>query len=319
VKSIRPQIFLSYSRSDAEFVRKLRDDLVHAGIDCWLDTDAITAGDRLQDAIFGDGIPRCNLFVAYITQKYLESDWCKKELDGALESRRVLVIPKTVRDTVHCGTITTERYWNAVLDVSGKAWLTLQNTRRLVSSENYLLAGAGIFDMAEYRRDALLKKVKSELILAAPNLRSWLSDAQSRKGLLKLIQETEVTVTLILATYETLRPISSEGAEHLRQSAEDIREMMNTLTDFDRRRLRAFFHIGAATLSAVFVDPDRTDGILFFSPRWAIQFLPDDRLTCVIDKTINSPTLFKAIYNSVLLMTQRDAKSVDDMLRPQAS
>ncbi|MFZ1010291.1 MAG: toll/interleukin-1 receptor domain-containing protein, partial [Candidatus Sulfotelmatobacter sp.] len=81
MKSIRPQIFLSYSRSDAEFVGKLRDDLVHAGIGCWLDTDAITAGDRLQDAIFGDGIPQCNLFVAYITQKYFESEWCKKELD----------------------------------------------------------------------------------------------------------------------------------------------------------------------------------------------------------------------------------------------
>lgn len=331
MKSIRPQIFLSYSRSDAEFVRKLRDDLVRAGVGCWLDTDAITAGDRLQDAIFGDGIPQCNLFVAYITQKYLESEWCKKELHEALESRRVLVmpladsddtlnrIPKTVRDTVHCGTITAERYWNVVLDVSGKAWLTLQNTRRLVSSENYLLAGAGIFDMAEYRRDALLKRVKNELILAAPNLRSWLSDAHSRKTLLKLIQETEVTVTLILATYETLRPISSEGAEHLRQSAEDIKEMMNALTDTERRRLRAFFHIGAATLSAVFVDPENADGILFFNPRWAIQFLPDDRLTCVIDKTINSPTLFKAIYNSVLLMTQRDAKSIDDMLRPEAN
>jgi hypothetical protein len=65
----------------------------------------------------------------------------------------------------------------------------------------------------------------------------------------------------------------------------------------------------------VFIDPKRSDGILFFSPRWAIQFLPQDRLTCVIDKTINSASLFKAIYNGVLLMTQGDAKTIEEMLR----
>jgi len=78
--------------------------------------------------------------------------------------------------------------------------------------------------------------------------------------------------------------------------------------------MKAYFHVGATTLSAVFIDPESPDGILFFSPRWAIQFLPQDRLTCVIDKTKNSSALYKAIYNSVFLMTQRDAKSVDDML-----
>jgi hypothetical protein len=67
-------------------------------------------------------------------------------------------------------------------------------------------------------------------------------------------------------------------------------------------------------LSAVFVDPRAPNGILFFSPRWAIQFLPQDRLTCIIDKRINSADLFKAIYNGVLLMTQGDAKTIEQML-----
>lgn len=326
MKNIRPQVFISYSRKDAGYVQQLRDDLIKAGIDCWVDVSTITAGDRLQDAIFGDGIPQCNLFLAYITLNYLESNWCKQELDRALDSRRVTVvpmadsdqtlaaIPSTVRDTVHCGVMNPDRYADYVLELAGKAWASLQNTRRLVNSENYLLAGAGIFDMEEYRRASLLKRVKKELILAAPNLRSWLSDPTSREGLIHLIQSTQVTVTLILARYETLRPLAPEGAEHLRQSVEDIKEMMERLTVEERKRMKAYFHVGATTLSAVFVDPDSSDGVLFFNPRWAIQFLPDDRLTCVIDKTINSTALFKAIYNSVLLMTQRDAKSVDEML-----
>jgi len=326
LKNIWPQVFISYSSKDKGIVLKLRDDLIKAGIECWVDISRITAGDRLEDAIFGDGIPQCNLFLAYITQNYLESKWCRQELERALESRRVSVvpladseqslaaIPQTLRDTVHCGVMNMDHYADFVLELTGKAWSSLQSTRRLVHSENYLLAGAGIFDMEQYRRESLLKNVKKELILAAANLRSWLSDPGSRQQLIRLVKTTEVTVTMILATYETLRPLAPEGAEHLRQSAEDIKEMMKALTDEERKRMRAYFHIGATTLSAVFVDPESPDGILFFSPRWAIQFLPDDRLTCVIDKSINSATLYKAIYNSVLLMTQRDAKSVDEML-----
>jgi hypothetical protein len=41
--------------------------------------------------------------------------------------------------------------------------------------------------------------------------------------------------------------------------------------------------------------------------------LPQDRLTCVIDKKINSEELFRALYNSVLLMTQGDAKTIEEM------
>ena len=90
--------------------------------------------------------------------------------------------------------------------------------------------------------------------------------------------------------------------------------MMASLDGPERRLMSAHFHVGASTLSAVFVDPRSPGGLLFFSPRWAIQFLPQDRLTCVIDKTINSPDLFKAVYNGVLLMTQGDAKTLEEML-----
>ena len=69
----------------------------------------------------------------------------------------------------------------------------------------------------------------------------------------------------------------------------------------------------------MFVDPRSLHGILFFNPRWAIQFLPQDRLTCVIDKRINSPALFKAIYNGVLLMPESATRKPGAVasLRPQ--
>ena len=83
--------------------------------------------------------------------------------------------------------------------------------------------------------------------------------------------------------------------------------------------MTAHFHVGASTLSAVFIDPKAADGILFFSPRWAIQFLPQDRMTCIVDKRINDEDLYKAIYNGVLLMTQGDAMSDGEMLEAAAS
>lgn len=90
--------------------------------------------------------------------------------------------------------------------------------------------------------------------------------------------------------------------------------MRNELDGEDGGRyLAAHFHVGAATLSAVFVDPDAPNGRLYFTPRWAMQVIPEERMTCVIDKRVNSTRLFRAIYGSVLNMTQADAESLDAM------
>jgi hypothetical protein len=114
---IRPRIFVSYSSKDSEIVHRIRRDLEKAGIDCWIDLSTIGTGDRLQDAIFGEGIPQCNVFFAYITENYLESKWCMKELRQALQSRRVKIvpfadseqtmqkIPRQVRSEVRCRTL----------------------------------------------------------------------------------------------------------------------------------------------------------------------------------------------------------------------
>lgn len=322
---LKPHVFVSYSRKDGEIVAKICADLNRSGIDCWIDVSAIRAGDRLKEAILGT-IPQCNLFFAYMTESYLASRWCMDEVKQALHSSRVMValfadsqetvaaIPEEIRDEIQCGVVTSDNYWNTLMELSGKAWESLQTVRRLVPSEDHILTGPAIFDSAGFRRSDLISRARRQLILAAPNLRSWLSDPGTKHELVEMVKHGDIDLTLILATYETLRPVSAEGAAHLRQSVEDLAEMRDLLRPEERKRMAVHFHIAASTLSAVFVDPESPDGILFFNPRWAIQFLPQDRLTCVIDKTVNSVSLYKAIYNGVLLMTQRDALSLDDML-----
>ena len=320
---IKPRIFVSYSHIDADYVQQLRRDLLSGNVECWID-DTIQTGDRLSPVI-EEAISASSLFFAYITKAYLESRWCMREFQYALQARKVTVVPYTdsretlesvppeLLDEVVFGVLSPENYAHSLMQLAGRSWASLQTFQRIVPADDHILAGPAIFDSAGYSRRDLMARTKSELILAGSNLRSWLSDDESKRGLVALVRERQIRVTLIMATFETLGSISPEGAIHLRESVKDVQRMLSGLTAEEQDLMRTYFHIGAATLSAVFIDPDSPDGVLFFSPRWAIQFLPQDRLTCVIDKSINSEGLFKAVYNGVLLMRQGDAKSLEEM------
>lgn len=322
---IRPQIFISYSRIDEEEIQRVRADLVNSRVDCWVDTTNIQTGDRLSP-IIEDAIRQSSLFFAYITKAYLASRWCMKELEYALQAPGVTVapyvdskatletVPAELMDEMSFGVLRTDNYVPSLLELVGRAWASLQTVQRVVPAYDHILTGPAILDSPGYSRSDLIERTKQELVLAGPNLSSWMSDDDIKQGLIELVKKRRVRVTLILATYESLGSISPEGVIHLRESANDIREMFSTLDGVERKLMTAHFHVGASTLSAVFIDPRHPEGILFFSPRWAIQFLPQDRLTCVIDKKINSESLYKALYNSVFLMTQGDAKTVDEML-----
>jgi hypothetical protein len=325
MSAMRPRVFVSYSRKNEKYVRMVRANLFNSEVDCWIDASDIQAGERLNPVI-ESAISTSDLFFAYVTRDYLRSRWCMAEIRYALQTPGVTLapyvdsqetldaVPSDLLDEVAFGLIDSDNYLRSLLEIAGRAWGSLQEARRLVPADDHILAGPAIFDSDGYSRADLMDRAHDELILAGPNLRSWMSDDHTKRGLVDLVRRRRVRVTLILATYETLRPIAPEGAIHLRESAKDISEMVGQLDAVERRLMSAHFHVGASTLSAVFVDPRSPDGILFFNPRWAIQFLPQDRLTCVIDKRINSPGLFKAIYNGVLLMTQGDAKTVEEML-----
>jgi len=325
---VMPRVFVSYSRKDSDVLKSISDSLQRAGIQCWLDTLRLQVGDEWSREI-EEEIAQSDAFLAYITPNYLGSTECTKELDFALSAQRLLIlpyadakstldrIPEHVRSRINCGVLDDpggESFQSSLLELAGRAWVSLQVSRRMVPSRNHILASASIFDSPGFTREDILKRTTSELVLAGSNLRSWLSDPESIEGLVSLVKERKLRLRLIMATRESLRGVSEEGALHLDQSVLDVEGMLSKFDPGDRRRFSIHFHIGASTLSAVFIDPMLRTGILFFSPRWAIQFLPQDRFSCVIDKSVNGDELYKSLYNSVLLMTQRDAKSIDDML-----
>jgi hypothetical protein len=80
----KPKVFLSHSKKDVDFIRRLDSDLRLCNIETWLDEVDIPHGKSWQDSIFEFGIPTCDAIIAYLTENSIESPVVKKEIDVAL-------------------------------------------------------------------------------------------------------------------------------------------------------------------------------------------------------------------------------------------
>ncbi len=322
---LTPIVFVSYARADTAFVHRVIQDLAARRIEAWVDTSRLEVGHKVSD--IENAITQSTLVFAYLTESYLASRWCMKELKRALATPRVLTAPfvdsaetlerlsRKIRDEISFGVLNDGAgYDGTVSEIAHKAWTSLQVSEQLVTSSDHILASPAVFKTSGYSPPELMMRAKEELILAGSNLRNWLTDEKSRAQLLALVRDENVSVTLIMGTYEALAAISPEGATHLRDSVMEVKGMVDALDREQRGLMKVHFHVGVVTLSVVFVDPKSDDGILFFSPRWAIQYVPHDRFSCVIDKRVNSVDLFDAIYGGVTLMIQGDAKTLGEML-----
>jgi hypothetical protein len=72
-------VFISYSRSDAAFVRRLADHLKRKGIDHWLDVDRIQAGEDWSDAVW-TALQKCDAMLlvlspASMASKEVANEW----------------------------------------------------------------------------------------------------------------------------------------------------------------------------------------------------------------------------------------------------
>jgi hypothetical protein len=72
-------VFISYSRSDADFVQRLIDFLKACSIDYWLDTDRIPVGSDWSDEVWA-ALQRCDLMIlvlspASMISKEVASEW----------------------------------------------------------------------------------------------------------------------------------------------------------------------------------------------------------------------------------------------------
>jgi hypothetical protein len=84
------KIFISYSRKDMDFVRKLAGDLEKAGYDVWWDITDLRGGDDWVRQI-PEAIRLSQFFLVVLTPDSVESEWVRKEYTQALSLRKKII------------------------------------------------------------------------------------------------------------------------------------------------------------------------------------------------------------------------------------
>jgi WD40 repeat protein len=92
-------VFVSYSRRDSEFVRRLAESVSARGKELWLDTEGIADGEVFPQAI-RSAIEQSDAFLFVITPASVESAYCENEVEYAreLQKRIVPVLRERVPD-----------------------------------------------------------------------------------------------------------------------------------------------------------------------------------------------------------------------------
>ena len=102
---LRPDIFVSYSRSDERFVRRLAAALEGRGKDIWVDLSDIRKGADWEAKMLS-GVESARVIVPVISPAFTQSEPCAQEIEHAVaHHKRLLPI---VRRSVDRGSLRAE-------------------------------------------------------------------------------------------------------------------------------------------------------------------------------------------------------------------
>jgi hypothetical protein len=90
-------VFVSYSRRDSEFVRRLASSITERGKEIWVDTEGIADGEVFPEAI-KRAIEQSDAFLFVITPVSVASAYCEHEVEYARELQKRIV--PVLRDPV---------------------------------------------------------------------------------------------------------------------------------------------------------------------------------------------------------------------------
>ena len=93
-----PDVFISYSRRDTDFVRELNNSLNNNKLETWVDWEGIEKGTKWFDEI-KKGIERSSSFVFVISPDSVLSPNCDDEIKHAISCSKK-ILPIVYRDAV---------------------------------------------------------------------------------------------------------------------------------------------------------------------------------------------------------------------------
>jgi WD40 repeat protein len=91
-----PDVFISYSRKDKEFARRLDEELTRRGREAWVDWEGIRPTEEFMQAIYG-AIEGADTFVFVLTPDSVASEVCGREIAHAAAHNKRMV-PIVARD-----------------------------------------------------------------------------------------------------------------------------------------------------------------------------------------------------------------------------
>src|SRR5262245_5086377 len=84
------EVFISYSRKDKEFVRRLDEELKRRDREAWVDWEGIPPGDTWEKTIYG-AIESTHTFIFVLTPDSIASEVCGREIAHAVANNKRLV------------------------------------------------------------------------------------------------------------------------------------------------------------------------------------------------------------------------------------
>eukprot|EP01051_Picozoa_sp_SAG22_P004563 SAG22_NODE_247_length_13918_cov_7.885375_7_plen_1317_part_00 len=168
-------VMISYQWDAQSFVKRVRGSIHATGIKTWMDITGGMGSDIYQS--MADGVQNAAVVLAFMTQRYQESDNCKLELKFAKQSG-IPVIPIMLEDggwkpTDWLGIVTAGSVWTPLYDDedydAGVAKLTAM-IKRVVQDADELAYDVGN-DVGTVSKDELqdeLQRLRAEIMESAP-------------------------------------------------------------------------------------------------------------------------------------------------------
>src|SRR5687768_359354 len=104
-------VFISYSRKDQEFARRLHGALTAQGHDVWVDWEDIPLTAEWLKEIYR-GIEEAGAFVFVISPDSLASEVCRQEVDYALaNNKRIIPVVRREVDYKHVPHVLSRHNW----------------------------------------------------------------------------------------------------------------------------------------------------------------------------------------------------------------
>src|SRR4028119_247893 len=175
-------VFVSYSRADSDFARKLNEAIQMQGKTTWFDQESIASGTDFQQEIYR-GIKACDNFLFILSPRSVNSLYCADEVEYAasLNKRFVTVLHQEVNSAdLHPELAKVqwidfnhnERDFNANFNQLVR---TLDTDREHVHSHTKWLQRAIEWDSKDKSADLLLRG--NEYVIA----QNWLQEAEQQK------------------------------------------------------------------------------------------------------------------------------------------